>query len=170
MAATRKAAPARKRAPALTPAPARKPAAARSRANKTVATSASVTAFLDRAATGQRRADCDTLITMMRTLTREEPRMWGPSIVGFGTYHYVYASGHEGDSCVIGFSPRKADLTVYLMPGLDSMPELRRRLGPHKAGKVCLYLKGLAGIDLSVLRTMMRESIAFVRRTHGTAR
>lgn len=126
---------------------------------KTQPNTESVEAFLDRAAVGDRRADCATLVEMMRAATGEEPVMWGPGIVGFGRYRYQYESGRKGEFLLIGFSPRKSDLTLYIMPGFDRYPELMARLGKHKTGKSCLYLKKLADVDLAVLRELMAESV-----------
>lgn len=126
---------------------------------KTQPTDASVTAFLDRAAEGQRRADCQVLLEMMREATGAEPVMWGPSLVGFGRYHYKYASGREGEWLVTGFSPRKQDLTLYIMPGFARYESLMAKLGKHRTGKSCLYLKRLADVDLDVLRQLVGESV-----------
>jgi hypothetical protein len=130
---------------------------------KTRETSASVEAFLAAVEDEARRADCRTVAAIMGEVTGEAPRMWGPSIVGFGRYHYRYASGHEGDACLTGFSPRKKELTLYLMPGLDALAPLLARLGKHKAGKGCLYVKCLADIDLAVLRELVAACVAHLR-------
>lgn len=130
---------------------------------KTKAHDASVEAFLDAVADERRRADGRAVLELMREVTGEEPKMWGPSIVGFGTYHYRYASGHEGDSCLTGFSPRKAALTLYVMPGFARFDEILGRLGKFKAGKGCLYLKRLADVDLAVLRELVAASVAHLR-------
>lgn len=126
--------------------------------NKTRPTGRSVGAFVA-ALPEERRSDCDALAGMMRELTGAEGRMWGPAIVGFGDYHYKYASGREGDWFLAGFSPRKNDLTIYVMAGLDEYAEPLARLGKHKAGKSCLYVKRLADIDLGVLRAILADSI-----------
>lgn len=99
----------------------------------------------------------------MKRLTRAEPRMWGPSIVGFGDWHYVSESGREGDWFVAGFSPRKQDLTLYLMGGLDRHADHLTRLGKHKRGKGCLYLKRLADVELTVLETMIRDCVKYMK-------
>lgn len=137
---------------------------------KTKAHDASVDAFLDAVADERRRADGRTVLALMREVTGEEPKMWGPSIVGFGRYHYRYASGHEGDSCLTGFSPRKAALTLYVMPGFDRFDEILGRLGKFKAGKGCLYLKRLADVDETVLRELIAASVAHLRATWPTPR
>lgn len=133
--------------------------------NKTRPSDASVEAFLETVVDPVRRGDCRTLLTLMREVTGEQPRMWGPSIVGFGSYHYRYASGREGDWLLTGFSPRKRDLTVYLMSGVDPVSELLEGLGKHKTGKGCLYLKRLSDIDLDVLREVVTESVARTKRS-----
>ncbi len=105
-----------------------------------------------------RRRDAQTLLDLMADVTGQPPVMWGPAIVGFGTYHYRYASGREGDSPVVGFSPRKAATTVYVLTGFDGEAELLARLGPHTTGRACLYLKRLDAVDLDVLRELVARS------------
>ena len=134
--------------------------------NKTVATDASVETFIDAVENETRRNDCRELLDLMRDVTGKEPKMWGPAMIGFGSYHYRYESGREGDFFITGFSPRKTALTVYLMPGLDRYTDERTRLGPHKTGKSCLYLKSLDSIDRGVLRDMIEDSIAFMREKY----
>jgi hypothetical protein len=107
---------------------------------------------------------------MMHEVTGEEPKMWGPSIVGFGSYHYKYESGREGDTIVAGFSPRKQNLTLYLMGGLDEYGELLGRLGKHKTGKGCLYINKLQDVDLNTLRELIRQSVEEARRMDTAAR
>ncbi|MDX1406873.1 MAG: DUF1801 domain-containing protein [Saprospiraceae bacterium] len=130
---------------------------------KTTPTNASVTAFLDAVENEQRREDAWTVLKLMREVTGEEPQMWGPSIVGFGSYHYKYASGREGDWPVAGFSPRKTSLTLYIMSGFKRHDELMAKLGKHTTGKSCLYIKRLSDIDMTVLEELIRESIKAVR-------
>lgn len=125
---------------------------------KTTQNDLSVEAHVQAIADPVRREDCQTLVALMRQVTGVEPRMWGPSIVGFGSYHYRYESGHEGDSCLIGFASRKQDLALYLHLGATDVKELLPRLGKHKAGKGCLNLKRLADVDRSVLGEMIRRS------------
>jgi hypothetical protein len=132
---------------------------------KTQPSEASVEDFLATVA-ADRRGDCDTLLALLRRVTGEAPRMWGPSMVGFGSYHYRYASGREGDWFVTGFSPRKKDLTVYLMAGFEGFEELLGRLGRHKVGKSCLYLRSLADVDLTVLEELARGSADEVARRY----
>jgi hypothetical protein len=130
---------------------------------KTKQTEASVSAFLDAVENDQRRADCRVVLDLMRAVTGEEPKLWGPSIVGFGSYHYKYASGREGDWFVTGFSPRKQDLTLYIMAGFDRYDELMAKLGKYKTGKSCLYLKRLSDVDLGVLRELVTASVEAMR-------
>lgn len=131
---------------------------------KTKPTTASVTAYLNAIEDESRRRDCKALAALMRKVTGCRPRMWGPSIVGFGSYHYTYASGHEGDSCVLGFSSRKADITVYLVPGFAGAEPLLAKLGKHRTGKGCLYLKRLDGVDMAVLEQLLVRSVEETRR------
>lgn len=127
--------------------------------NKTKATEASVAAHLAAIADEARRQDCEILAQLMARATKEPPRMWGASIVGFGSYHYRYASGHEGDSPLVGFSPRKQNTTLYLAYGLEQQEDLLQRLGKHKIGKGCLYIKRLADVDQAVLRELIARSV-----------
>lgn len=110
-----------------------------------------------------RRADCDAVVALMREATGCEPVLWGPSIVGFDTYTYRYESGREGDWLIVGFSPRKQALTLYIMPGFDAYEALLARLGKFSTGKSCLYLKRLADVDMDVLRELVVESVAAMR-------
>ena len=130
---------------------------------KTQRNDASVEAFLDSVEDERRRADSFRVLDLLREITGEEPAMWGTSIVGFGSYHYTYASGREGDWPVVGFSPRKRNLTLYIMDGFDTYNALLARLGKHKTGKACLYISRLADVDLDVLRDLIKQSIAHVR-------
>ena len=125
---------------------------------KTVENDGDVDAFLDSVVDETRRRDARTLVAMMERVTGLPPRLWGPAIVGFGRYHYVYASGREGDAPAAAFSPRKAATTVYLMEGVEPYSDLLGRLGPHAVGKGCLYVKRLADVDLGILETVVRES------------
>lgn len=131
---------------------------------KTVPTKVSVAKFISAVENETRRKDCQALIEIMRQITKEEPTMWGPSIVGFGKYHYKYASGHEGDCCVTGFSPRKADLTLYIMSGFTKYSELTKTLGKHKTGKVCLYIKSLEDVHLPTLKKLISESVKYIAK------
>lgn len=131
--------------------------------NKTQFNDASVTAFLDAVPDERKRQDSYALLEMMRDVTGEAPRMYGDSIVGFGHYHYKYESGREGDMPVVAFSPRKQNLTLYIMSGFDGYEELRAGLGKHKVGKSCLYINKLADVDPAALREMVARSVAFMR-------
>lgn len=126
---------------------------------KTKENKASVAAFLNGVEAG-RRADCQAVARMMEEATGAKPKMWGASIVGFGKYRYKYDSGREGEWLVMGFSPRKSDLTLYLLPGLEPFTPLLRKLGKHKTGKSCLYVKKLSDVDPAVLKQLLREAAA----------
>lgn len=132
---------------------------------KTQPNEASVEEFLNSIADEQKREDCFTLVEIMRQATNAEPRMWGDSIVGFGTYHYKYASGREGDWMQIGFSPRKQNLTLYIMSGFGRFDELLGSLGKHSTGKSCLYIKRLDDVDMPTLRALVQESVDHVSKT-----
>jgi hypothetical protein len=125
---------------------------------KTTRTDASVPAFLDRIADPKRRADALELCDLMTEVTGEEPAMWGPSIVGYGSYRYRYGSGREGMWPAVGFSPRKQALTLYLSDGYEEFADLLARLGPHTTSRACLYLKRLSDVDTNVLREMVRDA------------
>ena len=127
--------------------------------NKTKPTAVSVDAFLDSVENPVRRADGKALRALMERVTGQPATMWGPSIVGFGSYHYRYASGHEGDSPLVGFSPRSANLVLYV-GGFRQHDALLGRLGEHKRSKACLYLNKLADVDLDVLEEIIRRSFA----------
>jgi hypothetical protein len=131
---------------------------------KTRPTRASVSAFLAAIPDPGRRADCRKVAAILRRATGARPRMWGPSIVGFGTHHYRYASGREGDWFIIGFAPRKDALTLYLMGGYQRHGPLLRKLGRHQRGRGCLYIKRLADVDLAVLTRLVQVSVAHARR------
>ena len=131
-----------------------------------MATDASVREFLDGVTHVTRRRDADTLLALMERATRESAHMWGSSIVGFGEYHYKYASGREGDAPAAAFSPRKAASTVYLADGIGAHEQALAGLGPHTTGVGCLYLKDLDDVDLSVLEAIVRDSYRAV--TAGT--
>lgn len=133
---------------------------------KTRPTNASVDAFLDGIDPDDRREDARRLLSMMQRVTQEPPRMWGDRIVGFGSYHYRYASGREGDWPLVGLSPGKRNLTLYIMPGFDDYQPLLARLGKHRTGKSCLYLNKLQGIDMGALEDLIRQSVADMRRRY----
>tara|TARA_R110002072_G_scaffold68673_4_gene166914 strand:+ start:2642 stop:3214 length:573 start_codon:yes stop_codon:yes gene_type:complete len=132
--------------------------AAKKSGNKTVANAASVNAFLKKAP-AKYADDCQTLIKIMSEITKEPATMWGPSIIGFGSYHYVYESGREGDMPLVGFSPRASALSLYIISGFEDVPELMERLGKHKTGKGCLYIKSLDDVHLPTLKQLIRKSI-----------
>lgn len=133
--------------------------------NKTTPTTASVSAFIDKHPKEEMRDDSLVLIAMMQELTGEEPHMYGPSIIGFGTYHYTYASGHSGSAPLVAFSPRKPELVLYVGQAVLE-PDVLAKLGKHKATKGCLYVKRLADIDLKVLKAMLKKSIAITKKTY----
>lgn len=135
--------------------------------NKTKKTETSVEDFINAVDNEQKRKDSLELLKMMKKITGSEPRLWGSSLVGFGTYHYKYASGREGDFFITGFSPRKTALTVYIMPGFEPYPELMEQLGPYKTGKSCLYLKNLDVIDRKVLEKLVRQSVKDMRKKYS---
>ena len=130
---------------------------------KTRPTASSVDAFIDTVDDEHKRADCRVVAQLIAEITGAEGVMWGSSIVGFGNYHYRYASGREGDFFEAGFSPRKRALTIYVMAGFAQYEDLLARLGKHTTGKSCLYVKRLADIDLDVLREMLIRSVAYIR-------
>jgi predicted GIY-YIG superfamily endonuclease len=147
--ATKKAAPARK--------------SAKKYEAKTRPADASVDAHIGAIADPGRRQDCRTLVEVFGKATGMAPKMWGPSIVAFGKYHYKYDSGHEGDSCLAGFASRKGAITLYLMGVIDDQKELMARLGKHKTGKGCIYLKDLDAVELDALGELVERSVAYVR-------
>ena len=135
---------------------------------KTKPTKVGVSEFIASLPDERRRREARTLLKVYKTATGKRPVMWGPSIIGYGSYHYKYASGHEGDCCIAGFSPRKPALTLYIMAGFAEFRPLLDKLGPHKKSVGCLYLKSLDGIDLKVLEQMIRKSVADVRKRATT--
>ena len=130
---------------------------------KTVPTIASVDAFIAAVDDAQKREDCHAVAAIMAEATGASAQMWGTSIVGFGTYHYRYASGREGDFMEVGFSPRKRALTLYIMAGFSEYGDLLAKLGKHTTGKSCLYIKRLADVDQNVLREMVERSVRHIR-------
>lgn len=135
--------------------------------NKTQPTAISVPAFLDACTDEVRRTDAKVLAKLMQKVTGEKPTMWGPAIVGFGSYHYVYESGREGDMPIIGFSPRKASNVLYGAIGFAGADKLLAKLGTHTTGKGCLYIKKLADIDFKVLETLVEKAVAASRSAHA---
>ena len=129
---------------------------------KTKPTQMKVADFIDAAPDAVRREDAKTLVALMSRVTGEEPVMWGPSIIGFGSYHYRYESGHEGDACRLGFSPRKAELVLYVLTGSPEQEAPLARLGRHRTGKSCLYIKKLADVDMAALEEIVRGALAWM--------
>ena len=134
--------------------------------NKTTETTESVTGFLNKVADETKRKDAFRIVEIMQAQTGFEPKMWGPSIVGFGTYHYKYESGHEGDAPLAGFSPRKDALVIYLSTSFDQREEILKQLGKHKIGKSCLYIKKLDDVDLNVLKKMILLSFKHAKKQY----
>ncbi len=130
--------------------------------NKTVAGDGDVKAFIAAVEHDTRRRDAEILLEMMTRLTGHAPKMWGPSIIGFGDYHYTYESGREGDMLRHGFSPRKANLALYISGGFKDNLEILKRLGKHKVGKSCLYINKLVDIDLQVLEEIIKRDITYM--------
>jgi hypothetical protein len=126
---------------------------------KTRPTKESVSGFLKKISDKDRRADCLKVLEIMKDVTGEDPEMWGTSIVGFGRYRYKYESGTKGEWMITGFSPRKSDLTLYIMMGFEPVSDLMSRLGKHKTGKSCLYIKKLDDVDLGVLKKIVEKSV-----------
>ncbi len=134
---------------------------------KTKSSNDSVQEYIKGITDTKRREDCNSILHLMKEVTGEKPKMWGSSIVGFGTYHYKYPTGTEGDWFKTGFSPRKQNLTLYIMSGFDSYDDLMSRLGKYKTGKSCLYINKLEDIDLDVLKKLISESLLMLDRTYG---
>jgi hypothetical protein len=135
--------------------------------NKTKPTKSSVADFLNKVQDKQVRADCFAIADMMQKVSHAEPVMWGSAIVGFGTYHYVYESGREGDTVIIGFSPRKQNITLYLMGGLKNIEHELSALGKYKTSKGCLYIKSLRDVDPVVLRKIFAKAFKEGKRRRG---
>ena len=133
---------------------------------KTKPTAESVTDFINKQEDEQVRDDCRELIKMMKKITGEKPTMWGPGIVGFGSYHYKYASGHEGDSCIAAFAPRKGKLTVYGMPEVLADKKLMTKLGKAQTSKACIYFKKLEDINTSVLEHIIKKSVELCNKMY----
>ena len=131
---------------------------------KTIVNDASVEDFLNSVTDEQKRKDCFEILGIMEQVTKEAPKMWGSSIVGFGSYHYKGASGREGDWMLTGFSPRKANLTLYILGGFDSSQDLLKKLGKHKTSVGCLYIKKLDDVDKEVLKELVAKSIKTMKK------
>lgn len=132
-------------------------------------TTASVNGFIAAIENEQRRKDAQTALRLMKKWTGLTPKMWGPSIIGFGSYHYKYESGREGDMCMTGFSPRSSALVFYIIGGVPEADPLFRKLGKHRLGKSCLYINKLSDADVSALEAIVKQSLAYMRRTYPTA-
>lgn len=136
--------------------------------NKTIETEKDVYEFIHEFAdTEQKRKDSYEILELMKSVSGYEPKMWGPSIIGFGTYHYKYKSGHEGDAPILGFSPRKSAISLYVYTGLDEHEHLLEGLGKFKIGKVCIYVNKLSDIKIDKLTRMMKETIQFINTRYG---
>ena len=133
---------------------------------KTKPTKVSAESHIAAIANEEQRNDAQILVALMRRVTRQEPRMWGPSIVGFGSYHYKYASGHEGDSALAGFAVRGREFVVYIAEDFEGRDVLLSKLGKPRTGKVCVYFKRLANVDLKVLETLVARSVADTKRRY----
>ena len=136
--------------------------------NKTQPTDVSPADFIASVEHDRRREDAEVLLRWFEDVTGYAPKMWGPSLIGYGRYHYKYDSGREGDMLVTGFSPRKANLVMYIMPGYCDMGEKLVRLGKHKLGKSCLYINKLADIDMDVLREIVEDGVAYMKANYQT--
>ncbi|WP_028777106.1 DUF1801 domain-containing protein [Shimazuella kribbensis] len=136
---------------------------------KTKETNNSVIEFIENVEGPKKREDAYRLLEIFTETTGYEAKMWGPSIIGFGTYHYKYASGHEGDAPLVGFSPRKAKISLYFAPGEEKREELLKDLGKHTSGKACVYINKVADIDVDVLKALINQSIAFLQETYPTS-
>ncbi len=135
--------------------------------NKTVPNDASVSEFIAGIEHAGRREDATALVEIMSDISGEDPVMWGPSIIGFGQYHYVYESGREGDMPIVGFSPRKANMVLYVMPGFEPFEKELAKLGRHRTGASCLYLGRLANVDLKVLREIIKKSVRLTKKNQS---
>jgi len=136
--------------------------------NKTTPNNQDVEQFLNRVDDERKRKDSFTILELMKQVTGREPGMWGSSIVGFGSYHYTYESGREGDMPLAGFSPRKQNLTLYIMGGFERYDDLLKKLGKHTTGKGCLYIKRLDDVDLPTLKSLIEESVKHVKQKAKT--
>ena len=136
--------------------------------NKTQPTELSVADYLAAIPDEQRRSQCEQLDQIMQSITRRPPVMWGTQIVGYGRYHYRYESGREGRHLITGFSSRASNISIYIMSGFSGHEDLMAKLGPHKTGKSCLYVKDLDDIELAVLKRLIRASVAYMRKTYTT--
>jgi hypothetical protein len=134
---------------------------------KTKLNDASVEAYLNRVENEKKREDSLAVLQLMAEVTGAEPKMWGDSIIGFGNYHYKYASGREGDWFLAGFAPRKQNLTLYIMAGFDGYEALMASLGKYKTGKSCLYIKKLEDVDTAVLKQLIKQSVEHMQKSNS---
>jgi len=139
--------------------------------NKTKATEVDPADYIATVEPEKKQADAEDLLSFFNRVTGLPPKMWGPSIIGYGRYHYKYESGREGEFMMTGFSPRKQNLSIYILPGYryDTMQEKLGRLGKHKIGKSCLYINKLADVDIDVLEEIVREGLDYMRANYETA-
>ena len=137
--------------------------------NKTKPTDASVEDYIASRANEEQRVDCKALMAILRRVTQQRPKMWGPSIVGYGSYRYTYESGRTGEMCLAGFAIRGRELVVYLLPDGEEQEALLSSLGKHRMGKSCLYFKRLADLDKTVLERLVANSVVEVKRRYGTS-
>ncbi len=135
---------------------------------KTKATTVTPKQFIASLEDGTRKRDAEQLLAWMTGVTGLKPKMWGPGIIGYGRYAYTYDSGHSGEMCITGFSPRKANMVLYILPGYRDIGDKLARLGPHKIGKSCLYIGSLEKIDMNVLEEIVRDGVAHMRKHYQT--
>lgn len=133
---------------------------------KTKETDNSVIEFIEQVDSSKKREDAYKLLDIFTETTGFEAKMWGPSIIGFGSYHYKYESGHEGDAPLVGFSPRKAKISLYFAPGETKREELLKQFGKHTTGKACMYINKVADIDVDVLKALINESVTFLQEMY----
>jgi len=133
---------------------------------KTKSNNQNVAKFISNVVDVQKLKDSKAIIKLMKQVTKEEPKMWGGSMVGFGSYRYKYDSGREGDWFITGFSPRKQNLTIYIMPGFDKYDSLMKKLGKHKTGKSCLYISKLEDVDTKVLKELIKQSFQYMKKKY----
>jgi len=131
---------------------------------KTKKNKASVTKFLDGVKDEKKREDSYIILKLMKQITKADPKMWGTSMIGFGSYHYKYASGREGNWFVTGFSPRKQSLTLYIMAGISKYPDLLKKLGKFKTGKGCLYINKIEDVDIKILKELIKQSVGYLKK------
>ena len=134
---------------------------------KTKKTDESFAKFLNAIQDEGKRKDCFAIAEMMKDISKHEPKMWGTAIIGFGSYHYKYESGHEGDMCMIGFSPRKQNITLYISGGINNHPDLLEKLGKYKTGKGCLYINKLSDVDTDVLNKLIKAAYTHMKNKYA---